>query len=144
MNKKELEDLCYAKEEELLDKYFPNFIKDAAINRPEKLAEEYSNDIPDIIRDEFWNWLEDLWRQECESFRGTAFEKIMDRRFQMEDLDKEFRPILQPAREDAETITLWEKITQSNHEDVTYYKGLLRQYSRAMMNTMLRDMLEDV
>jgi phenylpropionate dioxygenase-like ring-hydroxylating dioxygenase large terminal subunit len=68
----------------------------------------------------------------------------MDRGFQMEDLDKEFRSVLQPAREDAETITLWEKITQSNHEDVTYYKGLLRQYSRAMMNTMIRDMLEDV
>ena len=44
----------------------------------------------------------------------------------------------------ASTITLWEKITKSNHEDVTYYKGLLREYTKELLLIMRIDFLEEI
>lgn len=42
------------------------------------------------------------------------------------------------------TITLWEKITKSNHEDVTYYKGLLLEYTKELLMIMRIDFLEEI
>lgn len=47
------------------------------------------------------------------------------------------------AYKDASTITLWEKITKSNHEDVTYYKGLLLEYTKDQLLVMRHDFLEE-
>lgn len=41
----EIEKLCKSKEKELLNKYFGNLIKEAAIERPETIG-EYSKDLP--------------------------------------------------------------------------------------------------
>ena len=48
------------------------------------------------------------------------------------------------AYKDASTITLWEKITKSNHEDVTYYKGLLLEYTKELLMIMRIDFLEEI
>lgn len=45
---------------------------------------------------------------------------------------------------DATEITLWERITKSNHEDVTYYKGLLQEYTRDLLMVMREDFLEEI
>ena len=39
---------------------------------------------------------------------------------------------------------LWERITQSNHKDVTYYKGLLLEYTRDLLTVMREDFLEEI
>ena len=54
------------------------------------------------------------------------------------------RKALEKAHHDATTITLWEYITQSNHKDVTYYKGLLLEYTRNLLMLMREDFLEEV
>ena len=38
----------------------------------------------------------------------------------------------------------WERITKSNHEDVTYYKGLLLEYTRDLLMVMCQDFLEEI
>lgn len=48
------------------------------------------------------------------------------------------------AYKDASTITLWERITQSNHEDVTYYKGLLFEFTKDLLLVMRHDFLEEI
>ena len=75
---------------------------------------------------------------------GRSFEEIMNRNLNRSMLDAEYVPDLKEARENAERITLWEKISRSNHEDVTYYKGLLRQYTRELLKQTMKDFLEDV
>ena len=48
------------------------------------------------------------------------------------------------AFKDASTITLGERITQSNHEDVTYYKGLHLEYTKDLLLVMRHDFLEEI
>ena len=40
--------------------------------------------------------------------------------------------------------TLWERVTQSNHKDVTFYKGLLQVYAEELLNCMRIDFIEDL
>jgi hypothetical protein len=47
------------------------------------------------------------------------------------------------AYKDAKRITLWEKITQTNHRDVTFYKGLLEEYTRELLFCMRHDFIEE-
>ena len=54
------------------------------------------------------------------------------------------RELIDPAYKDAIEITLWERITKSNHEDVTYYKGLLLEYTRDLLMVMRQDFLEEI
>lgn len=48
------------------------------------------------------------------------------------------------AYKDATEQTLWERITRSNHKDVTYYKGLLQEYTRELLMVMRLDFLEEI
>ena len=74
--------------------------------------------------------------------RGTplVLEEQMLRKLMTDD-DREG---VDAAYKDASTITLWERITQSNHEDVTYYKGLLLEYTKDLLLVMRHDFLEEI
>ncbi len=54
------------------------------------------------------------------------------------------REAIDEAYKDAKRITLWERITKSNHEDVTYYKGLLYEYTKDLLMVMRHDFLEEI
>lgn len=54
------------------------------------------------------------------------------------------REMIDEAYKDATKQTLWERITKTNHKDVTYYKGLLREYARDLLLVMREDFLEEV
>lgn len=54
------------------------------------------------------------------------------------------REAIDAAYKDAKRITLWERITKSNHEDVTYYKGLLLEYTKDLLMVMRHDFLEEI
>lgn len=51
---------------------------------------------------------------------------------------------VEEALKDAEEQTLWERITKTNHKDVTYYKGLLEEYTRELFLVMREDFLEEI
>ena len=48
------------------------------------------------------------------------------------------------AYENATRRTLWERITKTNHKDVTFYKGLLEEYTRELLLCLRCDFIEDV
>ena len=62
MTTEQIEKLCKAKEQELLDKYFSNLIKEAAIERPETIG-DYEKDLPLKIEAEFKEYIVGLWRE---------------------------------------------------------------------------------
>ena len=68
----------------------------------------------------------------------------MNQHLNMTMTDAEYRPHLRDAKTEAEKVTLWEKITKSNHEDVAYYKGLLMEYTRSLLNISIEDFMEDL
>lgn len=51
---------------------------------------------------------------------------------------------VEEALKDAEEQTLWERITKTNHKDVTFYKGLLEELTRDMLLVMREDFLEEI
>jgi len=133
---------CEQKEQELLTKYFSNLVQEAATERPETIG-EYTQDLPLKIEAEYRAYLEELWSQVApEPLRGTPLvleeEKL---RKLMTDDDRE---AIADAYRAATRRTIWERITQSNHKDVTYYKGLLQEYTRELLMVMREDFLEEV
>lgn len=142
MNPNEIAMLCKEKEQELLYKYFGNLVHEAAIKMPDTIG-EYTKDLPLKIEAEYREFLERVWELYAPSeLRGTplVLEEQMLRKLMTDD-DREG---VDAAYKDASTITLWERITQSNHEYVTYYKGLLLEYTKDLLLVMRHDFLEEI
>ena len=128
-----VETLCREKEQELLNKYFPG---DSGFTRSETIG-EYTKDLPLKIESEFREFLVELWKEYSDTPLVLEEQKL---RWLMTEDDRE---AIDAAYEDANRITLWEKITKSNHEDVTYYRGLLYEYTKDLLMVMRLDFLED-
>ncbi len=132
-----LQSLAIQKERELLEKYFGNLQKEAAIDRPETIG-EYTKDLPLKIEREFRDYLVELWKEYSDAPLILEEQKL---RWLMTEDDRE---AVDAAYKDAKRITLWERITKSNHEDVTYYKGLLYEYTKDLLMIMRHDFLEEI
>ena len=140
MTNEQLERLCKEKEQELLNKYFVNLVKGAAVERPETIG-VYTKDLPLKIEAEYRRFLEELWQEHApEDLKGSPL--LLEEQKLRQLMTDDDREGIDAAYKDASTITLWEKITKSNHEDVTYYKGLLLEYTKELLMIMLIDFLE--
>ena len=142
MTPQEIASLCEEKQNQLLHKYFGNLVHEAAIERPETIG-KYIKELPLKIEAEFRTFLEELWKEYAPAeLKGTPLvHEEQKLRKLMTDDDRE---LIDPAYKDATEITLWERITKSNHEDVTYYKGLLLEYTRDLLLVMRQDFLEEI
>jgi hypothetical protein len=142
MTNEQITKLCKDKEQELLNKYFGNLVKEAAIEQPETIG-EYTMDLPLKIELEYKAFLEELWLKVApEEFKGQplVLEEQQLRKLLTEgDLQK-----LEDAYKAATEQTLWERITKTNHNDVTYYKGLLLEFTRDLLMVMRTDYLEEI
>ena len=142
MTPQEIANLCDTKQNQLLNKYFGNLVHEAAIERPETIG-EYTKDLPLKTEAEFRTFLEQIWKEHAPAeLKGTplVLEEQKFRKLMTDDA----REMIEPAYKDATEITLWERITKSNHEDVTYYKGLLLEYTRDLLMVMREDFLEEI
>lgn len=142
MTNEQIENICKKKEQELLKKYFGKLVVEASIERPEEIG-EYTKDLPLKIEAEYRTYLEELWKEHApEELKGSplVLEEQKLRRLMTED-DRE---LIEEAHKDASEQTLWERITKSNHKDVTYYKGLLKEYTRELLLVMREDFLEEI
>lgn len=142
MTPQEIATLCEKKQNQLLNKYFGNLVHEAAIERPETIG-EYTKDLPLKIEVEYRTFLEDLW-QEYVPAELKGMPLVLEEQKLRKLMTDDDRELIEPAYKDATKITLWERITKSNHEDVTYYKGLLLEYTRDLLMTMCQDFLEEI
>ena len=117
MTNKLIEKLCKEKEQKLLDKYFGNLVNEAAKDCPETIG-EYTKDLPLKIEAEYRVYLEELWKEYAPNeLKGTplVFEEQKLRKLMTDD-DREG---VDAAFKDATEQTLLERITKTNHKDVT-------------------------
>ena len=136
--KEEIAKLCKEKELDLLDKYFGNLDKEAIKERPETIG-EYEKELPLKIEAEFKEYLLGIWK-EINPDKECVFEEQKLRELMTED-DREG---IEYAYKDAVEQTIWERITQTNHKDVTYYKVLLKEYTQELLMCMRLDFLEEI
>ena len=142
MNTEEVINLCKEKEQELLNKYFGNLVNEAAIEMPETIG-EYTKDLPLKIEAEYRKFLEKVWEKHVPAeLKGTPL--VLEEQKLRKLMTDDDREGIDAAYKDASTVTLWEKITKSNHKDVTYYKGLLFEYTKDLLLVMRHDFLEEI
>ena len=121
---------------------FGNLVKETAVERPETIG-EYTKDLPLKIEAEYRVFLEDLWKEHAPvDLKGTPL--ILEEQKLRKLLTDDGRELIDVAHKDAAEQTLWERITKSNHKDVTYYKGLLLEYTRDLLMVMREDFLEEI
>lgn len=142
MNKSQVEKLCSEKIDFLLKKYFGNLVKEAAIDCPETIG-DYDLELPLRIEVEFRSFLEELWRENASDDKRTI-DELLDKKELRDKMTEDDREGIAYAYRNAQRRTLWERITQTNHKDVTYYKGLLEEYTRELLFCMKHDFLEEI
>lgn len=142
MTNEEIRTLCKEKEEVLLEKYFGNLVKEAALEKPETIG-DYKLELPLKIEAEYRTFLEGLWKEYApEELRGTPL--VLEERKLRKLMTTDDCEAVEEALKDAEEQTLWERITKTNHKDVTFYKGLLEELTRDMLLVMREDFLEEI
>ena len=78
MTKEQVIALCNKKEYELLNQYFGNLVKEAAVERPETIG-EYTKDLPLKIEAEYRAFLEELWKEHApDDLKGTPNVKYVE------------------------------------------------------------------
>ena len=142
MNKSQVEKLCSEKIDFLLKKYFGNLVKEAAIDCPETIG-DYDLELPLRIEAEFRSFLEELWRENASDDKRTI-DELLDKKELRDKMTEDDREGIAYAYRNAQRRTLWERITQTNHKDVTYYKGLLEEYTRELLFCLRHDFLEEI
>lgn len=142
MDSIDVECRCYAKSEELMGRYFGNLVNDASVTMPAEVGEGYTLELPEKIAAEYREFLAVLWK-EIAPDDPRDINVILNHSQELQNVRKQYAN-LPEAYSDAEKVTLWEKLTKSNHEDVTYFKGLLKSYSEELVKCMIFDFREEV
>lgn len=142
MERDTIQSRCDHKIEELLEKYFGNLVYEAAYEKAQTLDESrYSMGLPAKVEAEYRSFLGELL---VEVSPEKDIDEILNKHHLSVTFTEDDRQQLEKAYKDAKIITVWEKITKSNHEDVTYYKGLLKEYTEELLKWMEIDFMEDI
>ena len=142
MTIQQIEFQCLDKTEELLKKHFGNLVQEAVIERPETIG-DYSPDLPKQIEAEYYDYLKALWTEIAPS-GSQPFEEIINKKHLSDLMTDDDRENIPRAYDAAMHRNLWERITKTNHKDVTYYKGLLKRYTEDLLTALKCDFMEDV
>lgn len=142
MNREIIERRCSEKADALLNKYFGSLVKEASIDCPETIG-DYDLELPLRIEAEYRNFLKELWTEIAPNDKRTI-DDLLDKKHLRDMMTEDDREGIAHAYRNAQQRTLWERITKTNHKDVTYYKGLLEEYTRELLFCMKHDFLEEV
>lgn len=142
MNHKTVENLCNEKAEILLNKYFGNLVKEASVDCPETIG-DYDLELPLRIEAEYREFLQNIWSEIAPDDKRTIND-LLDKKNLRNMMTEDDREGIAHAYRNAQQRTLWECITKTNHKDVTYYKGLLEEYTRELLFCMKHDFLEEI
>lgn len=137
------EKLCKAKEEELIEKYFGKVIEEAASGQAETIG-GYTKDLPLKIEAEFREFLESLWEDYTAEMSLEKTPLVLEEQELRTLITEDDREGIEAAYKNAVHKTLWERIAGTNHKDVTYYKGLLLEYTKELLMVMRIDFLEEI
>jgi hypothetical protein len=142
MTLQQIQSQCRTKANELLEKYFGKLIQEAAVELPETIG-NYSPDLPKQIEAEYYDYLKTLWAEIAPN-GSPSFEEIIDKKHLSDRMTEDDRENIPHAFDAAMHRNLWERITKTNHKDVTYYKGLLKSYTEDLLAALRCDFMEDV
>lgn len=126
---------CWAKYNQLLDTHFTDDPRNT-----EFLSGSYTIDLPLLIAAEMRNYIDALWEANGD---GRSLNDLMGAGRLTRITYESYLDRLRETMQDALQITLWEKITNTNYQDVAVYKGILKECTKEILETMITDFLNE-
>ena len=137
MKREEIAKRCFAAREQLIDKYCGSLPKDHAIEL------EQIGSLVEQMEEEYKRFLTELWEQ-IKGKDTRSLDDILDKRYNRFALHIEYAAPLNMAVANAEEVTLWEQITNSNYRDIEHLDTLISAYARDLLAHITLDFMEDV
>ena len=128
---------CLAERERLLDTYLASLPTGEVINRGQ-IAE-----LIDQIEQEYKSFLKYLWHS-ISNKDQRKLDDLLDKRYNRFGIGSEYGVSIKSAISEAEEITLWEQITNSNYRDIEHLNALIRAYARDLLAHITLDFMEDI
>lgn len=119
-----------------LDKCVTQYFREISLEEaahPEILDAHYTEDYLERLVNDYYNRLEAIWSRSPLAVYRT-FSSVYHKPAVEEAGDPS---ALSDAYKDASRRTLWERLTCTNHKDVTEYKELLHTYGESLLKNML-------
>lgn len=137
MKREEIAKRCFAVREQLIDKYCGSLPKDHAIEL------EQIGSLVEKLEEEYKRFLAELWEQ-VKGNDTRSLDDILDKRYNRFALHVEYAAPLNMAVANAEEVTLWEQITNSNYRDIEHLDTMISAYARDFLAHITLDFMEDV
>lgn len=126
---------CWARYNQLLDTHFTDDPRN-----PEFLSGRYTIDLPLLIAAQMHDYIEALWEANGD---GRSLNDLMGAGRLTQITYESYLERLRETMHDALKVTLWEKITKTNYQDVAVYKGILKECTKEILETMITDFLNE-
>lgn len=137
MTRDELVLSCIEERERLIDTYLGDLPTDKAVDlgtiveRIDKMEEEYKL------------FLAKLWHQ-SEDADAQSLRDVLDKNLNRWSFGGEYAVSIQEAHSEADEVTLWEQITNSNDRDIKHLNSLIIAYAKDLLAHITLDFMEDV
>lgn len=104
-------------------------------------VEEYPLNYPEQLAQEFLDFLKSFFVE----LKGldAPLDKLTDSQIKYIEYGVHFKADSELAYQDAQRKTLWERITNSNHEDIQAYMQAQHRYAEYLLRALAKDFLED-
>lgn len=137
ITKTELMARCLSMREQILT----SFAKRLPIDRALSIQE--IRELIDSIESEYKQKLESLWNS-VRKDDNRSLDILLEKRYNRFVLGCEYSEQIHFAHADAEEITLWEQITNTNYRDVEQLNKLIKAYATDLLAHITYDFLEDI
>ena len=137
MTRDELVLSCIEERERLIDTYLGDLPTDKAVDlgiiveRIDKMEEEYK-----LFLAKLWHQSEDV---DVQSLNG-----VLDKNLNRWSLGGEYAASIKEAHSEADEVTLWEQITNSNNRDIKHLNALIVAYAKDLLAHITLDFMEDL
>lgn len=138
-SKKEIHDLLRTEILSLLNRIEESIVDEKCQNLDIKAC---PLDMPEQLAKEFLEYLKPLFIE----MKGSeaSLEKLTDSQIKYIEYAVHYKADSDIAYQDAQRRTLWERIMNSNNEDILRYKQCQYRYAEYLLRALAKDFLEDV
>ena len=95
------------------------------------------------IENDYKRFLVLLWEQ-IKGKDSRSMDELLDKRYNRFMISAEYESVLTQAIADAEEVTLWEQISNSNYRDIKQLNALVVAYSTDLLAHITFDFLEEI
>lgn len=139
MNKQQINVMCRQKIEEILDQNFGILAQDESLDQ---LSVKYPKDLPERLISDFRNYLQSIL--DANPNNQTKIDELINAHTVTIASAQKYKDEYELYYGKALEVTLFEKLTNTNKNDVAKYKYALYKYTETILYSMKDDFIFDL